>query len=287
MRIDYQQKFSSGKSAFDNIAELQSKIGSSCDTDIDIHLIGAVRYGKAFIFLIGCLIVLGINFGKKLKIYLPTKRAYKHFISMGIVGYYREQKKNCRSFFRLDKSEDVVKLVEDNIKDAPIQMSDDLKELLVSLIGEVYNNAREHSEAKYVMGGCCKHRGGSGGTKRLCFFCYDTGMGIINSVKDYFGVMNDDKYNNYDVNKKLLKWALVKGNSTKKPPRGVGLDWLLSFAGLNKGKISICSSDVLFIQNPQGEQHFAKLQNNFEGTFFEMEIVEDSRYKYFLKGERA
>ena len=284
LRIDYPQKFSSGKSAFDNIAELQGKIEESCAEDLEIHLTGAVRYGKEFIFLIGCLIVLGINYGIKLRIYLPTTRAYEQFISMGIIGYYREQRRTCRSFLRLERSADVVKLVEDNIKDAPIQMSEKLKELLVSLIGEIYNNAREHSEAKYVMGGCCKHRSG---LKKLSFYCYDTGMGIINSVKEYFKVIDEAKYDNYETNKKLLKWALVKGNSTKKQPRGVGLDLLLGFALLNKGKIAICSSNVLFIQNPQGQQYFTKLKNDFKGTFFEMEIVEDSSYEYFLAGERV
>lgn len=68
---------------------------------------------------------------------------------------------------------------------------------------------------------------------------------------------------------------MKNGNTTKSPPRGVGIDWLLSFAKVNSGYIRICNENVLFEQNQDGDITYKKLNNNFYGLFFEMHIMED------------
>ncbi|MBR2214866.1 MAG: hypothetical protein IJ849_03790 [Selenomonadaceae bacterium] len=280
MRIDYDKKFFNGKSAFENVADLQNKICTAKETNIDVYLTNSFRYGKTFVFLLGCLIVLSVQFGKRLKLYLPNKRLMDHVREMGIWDYYRLKRKDLHTFFRLENPTDVIQLVARNLEDAPIQMTDKLNEALVSIIGEVYNNAVEHSEAKYVMGGCYKKL-----RKKLYFSCYDTGVGIISNVKNYFNINGLPSYDKFEINAKLLGWAFGKGHSTKPQPRGVGFDWLLDFAKINHGRVTICNNDVLFVQNPQGEKHFAELQNPFRGTFFELEIVETRDVIYKLKGE--
>ena len=280
MRINYDRKFSNGRSAFENIADLQNKILNAVDDDIDVYLIGSVRYGKAFIFLLGCLIVLGMQYSKRIRLYLPDKHVMEHFRAMGILDYYRQQKRNSKNFFRLDKTSNAMRLIEKNIYELPIHMTKKSQEILLSLIGEVYNNAIEHSEAKYVMGGCYKKQG----KKKLYFSCYDTGIGIVGCVRKALGNIALS-IEDYDFNKRIIKWALRRGTSTKPPPRGLGLDWLLDFARLNHGRITICCSNVVFVQNPSGEHNFSRLQNKFQGTFFEMEIIEDKNVLYRLRGE--
>lgn len=280
MKIEYDKNFSNGKTAFENMAELQNMICSIEDNSIDVNLTKSVRYGKTFIFLLGCLIVLGMQNNKKIRLNLSDNRAMEHFRQMGILDFYRERRHDCQTFFRLEKLSDVIRLVEKNMQDAPIIMTEKMSEILVSLIGEVYNNAVEHSCAKYVMGGSYKKN------RKLYFSCYDTGIGIIESVKNFLLIDRRSLDETFEFNQKVLKWALGKGNSTKPPPRGVGLDWLLNFARLNEGRITICSANILFTQNSSGKHIFSELSNSFQGTFFEMEIVEDLNVIYKLKGER-
>ena len=178
------------------------------------------------------------------------------------------------NFFRLQTQNDVVKLIEENIpKQIPIKAIEIVKDILVSLLGEVYNNAVEHSESKYIIGNCYDDRDNA----RMCFFCYDAGIGIIESVRRYFKRENDLSFREYERSSKLLKWALQQGNTTKTPPRGVGIYWLLNFAKENAGYVRICNENVVFEQNTESKTIYQKLNNNFCGLFFEMHIMEDSR----------
>ena len=180
--------------------------------------------------------------------------------------------------------DDVVKLVTKNVShNLPINTTEKLEEILVSLITEVYNNAKEHSEATCIVGNC--YTDVRGFRKRLCFCCYDTGIGIVESVRRFLEKDFDDNFKSYRVNEILLRWALGKGHSTKKQPRGAGLDWLLDFAKLNRGRIRVCSEDVFFEQDFDGNRVFQPLKHKFFGSFFEMNIMEDPNAVYKLKGE--
>ena len=281
MRIDYEKNFINDISAFENIAELQRRICNAEADGIEVYLKNSIRYEKTFVFLLGCLLVLSMQYGKNTRLYFSDEGLKRHFSAMGIMDFYRVNRKNSNTFFRLERLSDVITLVEQNLRDAPIQITEKLNEVLVSLIGEVYNNASEHSEAKYVMGGCYKKHG----KKKMCFSCYDTGIGVVGSVRKMLETTESKYVYDYEKNKMLLQWALVKGNSTKPPPRGVGLDWLLDFAKLNHGRVTMCSDNVLFVQDSHGKHNFSKLSSRFLGTFFEMEIVENPNVIYKLKGE--
>ena len=88
------------------------------------------------------------------------------------------------------------------IKQIPINATERVKDTVVYLLGEVYNNAVEHSESKYVIGNCYDDRDNA----RICFFCYDASIGIIESVRRYLKNILVAKYTNsgftqYDAEK--------------------------------------------------------------------------------------
>lgn len=64
-------------------------------------------------------------------------------------------------------------------------MTEKLKDILVSLIGEVYNNAYEHSGSKYIIGNCYNETNDNNDNSSMCFYCYDTGIGIIENVRRF------------------------------------------------------------------------------------------------------
>lgn len=271
MRIDVAEIFIDGVETFEIVAKIQNQILSATDSNIEIFLSdGKLFYNRVGVFLLACLTALGTQYDKKIEFHFNVSSSLW-------------DKSNPPSYFQLETKENVIQLVSENISGKiPIQMSENFKEILVSLIGEVYNNAVEHSERKYTIGSCHNEYND---ISRLCFSCYDTGIGIIENVRRYFGKEFDGKFHDYDISRKLLRWALQKGHSTKAGSRGLGIDMLLEFARLNSGYVRICNENVLFEQNAYGEIKYQKLDDKFQGLFFEMHIVEDPKAIYKLKGE--
>lgn len=271
MKIDVVENFIDGVETFEIVSKIQNQIFGTGDDEIKIFLSnGDLFRNRVGVFLLACLTAFGTQHGKRIKF---------HFDVSSSVW----DKSNPASYFQLETKEDVIMLVSENIsRRIPIQMSENFKETLVSLIGEVYNNAVEHSEGKYTVGSCHNEEND---VSRLCFSCYDTGIGIIENVRRYCGKESDSEFHDYNISRKLLKWALQKGNSTKAGSRGLGMDSLLEFARINSGYVRICNENVLFVQNSDGEVNFQKLTNKFQGLFFEMHIVEDPNAIYTLKGE--
>lgn len=257
---------------FDYVAEIQNRICLMTENKIKVYLLDEdfLRNGIG-IFLLACLNALGVQNDKEVSVYCNFPSSVW------------DENRNLMNFFRIQTKMDVVNLIERNIsKQIPIKATETVKDILVSLLGEVYNNAVEHSESDYIIGNCYDDRDNSG---RCCFFCYDAGIGIIESVRRYFTIDKDSSFREYEKSSKLLKWALKKGNTTKNPPRGVGMDWLLEFARINFGYIRICNENIVFEQNTNGKTTYKKLNNNFCGLFFEMHIMEDANAIYKLKGE--
>lgn len=266
--------FANDVDLFGSVANIQNKIRLAGDNEIKISLPNADLFrNRTGLFLLTCLSAFGTQVEKSIILHC-------NFPS------YIWDESNLASIFQLHTKNDVIQLVSKNIsKKIPVRMTEKLKDILVSLIGEVYNNAVEHSESKYIIGNCYNETNNDRNNARMCFYCYDTGIGIIENVRRYLKLEEDLSFREYDRSSKLLKWALKQGNTTKKPPRGIGIDWLLNFAKINSGYVRICNENVLFEQNTEGKTTYQKLSNNFLGLFFEMHIMEDPDAIYKLKGE--
>ena len=150
----------------------------------------------------------------------------------------------------------------------PLQLSDEMSEMLTSRIGEIFLNALEHSGATIVSGG--KYYRNS--KNRYCFTCYDNGLGIVKKVQDYNLRVNGVRMNDEEA----LKWALQSGNSTSESgiSRGIGLSLLKEFAKENGFVIKICSSKILYEYNgTSNREKYMHLKESFCGTIFEVNIV--------------
>ena len=274
MEIPVPNNFENDFDVFDSVADIQNKICLAEETEIKISLPNAdLLRNRAGIFLLACLNAFGVQNNKNIifRCNFSSVVWYEH---------------NPASFFQLQNKNDVIQIVSENIsKRIPVQMTEKLKDILVSLIGEVYNNAMEHSESEYIIGNCYNETNDDSDNSRMCFYCYDAGIGIIENVRRYLRIEDDLSFRRYERSSKLLKWALKQGNTTKKPPRGIGIDWLLNFAKVNSGYVRICNENVLFEQNTEGKITYQKLNNSFCGLFFEMHIMEAPDVIYRLKGE--
>jgi hypothetical protein len=240
MQIDFTEGLSKGQIVYDRLAKLQNQILDTPDEEVEVHFLNLGSVGRTFTFIIGCLPLLGKQHQKTVRLFLPP-RIMKHMEYMDIYDYYSNPATKFQRFQHIENnSEDVASLVLGIVKDAPITMSEGLKELLVSKIGEMYNNAFEHSKATYVLGGkYFKSRG------LYCFSCYDTGIGICKNVRTFLDEPITDP--------EALEWAIKPQNTTNPEySRGLGLSVLLEFAKVNKGEIRICTGNVLFTFSERG-----------------------------------
>ena len=272
MEINAPKEFLNDFDIFNFVAQMQSEFCNLQEENITIHFPNAnLLKNRIGIFVQACLVAWGLQ---------KFKNVDFKFDAPSTVW----DKKNPKNFFQLHNKNDVIKLISSQMYHIPIHMTDKFEEILVSLMAEVYNNAVEHSGADYKIGNCynddidCSK-------SRMCLFCYDTGIGIIESVRRFLGLSEDENFHTYKANCRLLNWALKEGNTTKEPPRGLGMEWLLDFAKINAGYMRICNENVLFEQNTDGVIIYKELENKFQGLFFEMHIVETPNVIYKLKGE--
>ena len=275
MEILVPNDFANDFDLFGSVADIQNKIYLAEDNEIKVSLPNTnLLRNRTRLFLLACLSAFGTQ--KK-----------KNIIFRCSFPSYAWDERNLASFFQLHTKDDVIQIVSANIsKRIPVQMTERVESRLVSLIGEVYNNAVEHSESEYIIGNCYNETNDDKDNSRMCFYCYDAGIGIIESVRRFLEREYPNLFYAYRTqNAKLLKLALKKGFTTKQPPRGVGMDWLLEFAKVNSGYVRICNENVLFEQNADGKITYQKLNNSFCGLFFEMHIMEDTDTIYTLKGE--
>ena len=282
-RITFSEKLCKGRVVYDNLAKLQNEIILAKDNDVFLTIATEGRFGRTFLFLIPCLYYLAEEHGKKLET-IVTKTIYENLGKLSFI-----ETKHTRSlglstkmrFERLETDEKTLNLAKLIVDDIPVTMSERLNEDMISRIGEMFNNAREHSNASHVFGGRYRKSG-----KRFCFSSYDTGIGIPARVRQFL-----DKTETEIDDESALRWALKPFHSTAphvNNPRGQGFKLLQNFASLNRGVIRICTGKVLYTYNCVNgnplEGKFQKLRNEFQGTLFEMDInTDDRRYQY--KGE--
>jgi len=277
-RINFDNKLYRGRIAYDNLAGLHNQIIQANDIDINLDITTASRFGRTFLFLIPCLNYLANEHGKNIDIAV-SKTIHEN---LGKLAFINSQL-NLGSgdemrFERLENDEKTLNLVKRIVEDMPVEMSPRLHEDMVSKIGEMFNNAHEHSNAKHVLGGRYPNR------KRFCFVCYDTGVGIPEKIRSSKQLSKEEL-----TDDRALDWALQRFNSTAPElgPRGLGLDHLREFSRLNRGVIRICTGNTLYTYDCSIEpikESFQAVKNIFCGTLFEMDINADRRY-YQYKGE--
>jgi len=276
--IKFSESLCKGASAFDRIAKLQEQIKTSEDKDVRMIISSDGRIGLTFVFLLGCLPLYGSSYGKKVQIVVCPK-IYRLLAQINVIDYYKnkgypegtykiaeEDLLKQPAFKKIETPEDIIAFVQDIRMEVPLQLSPEMEDGLVSMVGEMYQNALEHANATIVVGGkYFKNQ-----KNKYCFSCYDNGIGIPKNVNTFF--INKGEPTKKDVD--AINWAMQKGTSTNEVegiPRGVGMDLLRSFAKSNGGVIRICSGKALYVFN-HGEEKYFELRNEFCGTLIEMDI---------------
>ena len=167
-----------------------------------------------------------------------------------------------------------------------LSLSSLLKSAVVSRIFEIFMNAYGHGVSvqdidKLGVYSCGQY---DRKEKKLNISVLDFGPGIVRNVKSSNPSLKDSLA--------AMRWALVRGNSTRtdskvaEMPRGLGFDLLNEFVCINDGELRIYSNDVVAMSSKPLGFIVEKSKLAFDGTLVSININCDDRH-YQFASEKA
>ena len=138
---------------------------------------------------------------------------------------------------------------------------ENVKEFLITTIGEVFSNAFYHGNENLVhfMYDIEKQKE----NYHLVINITDYGKTIIGNVQDYLNESLDHK--------ECMKWAMQSGNTTREGSGGYGLPTLIDYVKQINGELLIFSSDCIYALKGNAE-NILYSKGMFSGTSFSMKI---------------
>ena len=162
-----------------------------------------------------------------------------------------------------------------------VDISNNLRDDIISNVCEIYNNAFEHNAEGVGVYTCGQHFP----TKHeLLLSIVDFGTGIPQTVRNYISELDNGKYIeglNNTPDAPLLEWAFKHGNTTKsreEGPGGMGLDLLRKFIAANKGEMHIYSNRSHAIIRAAMPPVYEDTSSHFAGTMVHIKLQCDDRY---------
>lgn len=157
-----------------------------------------------------------------------------------------------------------------------LNMSQNLKNLIIGQVLEIYLNGFEHSRSEFGVFSCGQYYPKK---KRLKLAIIDLGVGIPENVRIFREMPTCPAED-------AMRWAFQQGTSTQPLPntaRGVGLDNVRAFISTNQGKLQIYSHDA-FVKITANNEQYGGQKIPFKGTIVNIDITCDSQY-YCLSSE--
>ena len=154
-----------------------------------------------------------------------------------------------------------------------VHVSDALRNAICGVVWEIYTNAFEHGESQIGIFSCGQYYQNK---KDLKLTVIDFGVGIPKRVRDHVKSPNLPS-------ESALKWAFIKGMTTKAHLGGLGLKLLQDFVVVNNGRLEVYSHNGYAKIDAQGEQ-YAPIDSFFQGTLMNISLRCDERY-YVLASE--
>jgi hypothetical protein len=175
-----------------------------------------------------------------------------------------------------DKNETIDYLNHNWLGKGFLNISQDLKNLIISQVLEIYLNGFEHSRSELGVFSCGQYYPNK---KRLKLAILDLGVGIPENVRIFREMPTFPAED-------AMRWALQQGTSTQpisQTARGIGLDNVRSFISANQGKLQIYSHDA-YVKITANDEQYGRQITPFKGTIVNIDIACDSKY-YCLSSE--
>lgn len=274
-----------GKKSIERFGEIHQVIANSNYKEVVLDLTEYKYIHPSFAVLVASSLYLGDMYHKKVLIkYCKTNEKLSLFLKQsGIIAHYSKStvdlselnsKNSSLMFNRFSKLEETEQTINKILDTAPISLSQDLRDRLISKFTEIFSNAFEHGKSSIGVF-CC---GFINDSNDFSFSVYDAGIGICTNVNTY---LRENKSCD-----KALEWAFDKTHSTLNGivdyPRGAGLNLLESFVKANAGRIDLTSQGA-YGRIDSNSRNFYNLINPIIGTIFSLSIKADNKHIYVVK----
>lgn len=178
-----------------------------------------------------------------------------------------------------DDPESVIDYLRDNwLGRGWVHISESLRDAIVGRVWEIYANAFEHGQSEVGVFSCGQYYRK---LRELKLTVVDFGVGIPSNVRLFA--------RNHKIQaSKALKWAFMRGTTTKPngTGRGLGLDLLKEFVTLNDGRLDVFSHEGYALID-KDEKSFSNRSSFFEGTLVNITLKCDESYYHFASEEVA
>lgn len=237
--------------------------------------------------LLGGVIALAQKQNRKVRIEMgkAEQRTQEHIRSSGLLRLYGDDSHQIPdhviSFRTFESPQRVKTYLNDWLSKGRLNIGDQLQVDLLGRVYEIYVNALEHGDCPSGVCSCGRYEVTN---KKLKLCIVDYGKGVKRSVQDYVQRLRGLPELPLIADKACLQWAFERGNSTKGVPnRGVGLDLLQEFVGINKGRLELYSHRA-YGAFQEGRMQFSPQMAEFNGTAVNIEFNCDDMYYDYDKG---
>jgi hypothetical protein len=157
-----------------------------------------------------------------------------------------------------------------------VHVSERLRDAIAGRMWEIYCNAFEHSQTNIGVFSCGQHFKKQ---DELILSVVDFGLGIPARIRYFF--RNNPRAQGLRADA-CLRWAFARGTSTctDDVPRGLGLDLLKEFVGINQGKLEVYSNEGYAVIDRDGER-YENRDVSFNGTVVHITLRCDERLYQF------
>ncbi len=271
--------------SFGEFAEMQSFIRNNLNKTLWFDCSQTSYISPAFSTLFGSLPHYGMFYDKTVKIRYDSTVSRKYIHDMGILRYYQksgEYHKKAVPFTSLnwdDYNKEILSAIKYIMAQLPVTLSPKVTGAIISQLGEIFNNAKDHSNFasnKNIRLYYCGHHN----AKRSGYIVsiYDTGVGITQNVSEYLDRDVDDAF--------AVDWAFGDGNSTQNSDeldfsRGIGLNSLEKFIKVNNGQLYVCSGDSVYVVK-DGVNYIKSINGSIKGTLYVFSIQVDPDHIYVM-----
>lgn len=288
-RITMDQEYRIGIASFERFSNIQAQIKECPKSEITVDCTATTYISPAFATIFGSLPHFGHFHGKKVKIAYNTNKGKRYISDIGIDKYYNNSpgkpiNRRAVPFSAIewqDYEKNKMQNIDAILSQLPIEINEDERGILISMLGEIFENAKVHSgfqEDKNVKVYYCGYWSANRDTYIVSIS--DTGVGISQNVSNYL---------NKDISDaEALEWAFGDGNSTQNTAgldysRGIGLNSLEKFINANNGALYVASGNAICsVKN--GEKSIKTLGNPLKGTIyvFTINVRNGERRKLYI-----
>lgn len=263
------------------LIEMQHNFLNSDFKYLHIHFSGCKFMNGAVAVIIGTLPIYAKEYGKSVKYKFDNDKhpilefmrqigMYKFYMKKSI-GYTGE---NAVPFDRITDENKMDEYTNRIMNLAPIDMTDEAKDILSSYFYEIYQNSLFHANSiidVFSSGFWLPKK------QEFSFSIYDMGVGITYNIRKHSGSSL--------TSEECLDLAFEEGYTTlPEISRGLGLYRLERFIRLNKGTMSMYTNDIYCIIKPEVDKRiYGCLNPPIQGTLIIINITADREHKYIVK----